>query len=559
MKVRRLNTMHLVLIMVFISTISSLNIFAQYEDPSMLKEKIAQYAPFEIKYDSTLLNANEKICVEKLFEASRIIDGIFLKQVYSRNPEIKKQLESDPSPEARLTLEYFNINMGPFDRLDHNKPFFGKEEKPLGANFYPANMTKEEFQGWIEKHPEDKDKFTSEFTIIRREDGALRAIPYTEAYKDELTRAAALLREAAKYADNASLKKYLELRAKAFETNDYYESDMAWMDLKDNTIEFIIGPYEVYEDELFNYKASYESFLTIKDPVESQKLAKFGSYLKEIEENLPLEEKYKNSSRGMESPIVVVQQVYSAGDTKSGVQTLAFNLPNDERVRAAKGSKKVMLKNVHEAKFEKLLMPIAQIVLDASQIRYVTFDGFFSHTLMHEMSHGVGPGFITVNGQKTEVKKELKETYSKLEECKADILGMYNNIFMIKKGVYTEEFAKETYVTFLAGIFRSVRFGVNEAHGAGNAIIYNYLLEKGGYEFDNNTEKVSVNFDKVYPALRDLAEKILTIQATGDYEASKELIEKYAVNSPTMDKLRSKLSKLPVDIRPIFQIEEHVK
>jgi hypothetical protein len=545
--------------MVFISTISSLNIFAQYEDPSMLKEKIAQYAPFEIKYDSTLLNANEKICVEKLFEASRIIDGIFLKQVYSRNPEIKKQLESDPSPEARLTLEYFNINMGPFDRLDHNKPFFGKEEKPLGANFYPANMTKEEFQGWIEKHPEDKDKFTSEFTIIRREDGALRAIPYTEAYKDELTRAAALLREAAKYADNASLKKYLELRAKAFETNDYYESDMAWMDLKDNTIEFIIGPYEVYEDELFNYKASYESFLTIKDPVESQKLAKFGSYLKEIEENLPLEEKYKNSSRGMESPIVVVQQVYSAGDTKSGVQTLAFNLPNDERVRAAKGSKKVMLKNVHEAKFEKLLMPIAQIVLDASQIRYVTFDGFFSHTLMHEMSHGVGPGFITVNGQKTEVKKELKETYSKLEECKADILGMYNNIFMIKKGVYTEEFAKETYVTFLAGIFRSVRFGVNEAHGAGNAIIYNYLLEKGGYEFDNNTEKVSVNFDKVYPALRDLAEKILTIQATGDYEASKELIEKYAVNSPTMDKLRSKLSKLPVDIRPIFQIEEHVK
>lgn len=558
MKVRS-TIMHLKLLIILLLSISPFKIFAQYEDTSMLKEKIAQYAPFEIRYDAKLLNENEKTCIEKLFQASRIIDSIFLKQVYSKNTEIKKQLESDPSEGARLTLEYFNLNMGPFDRLDHNKPFFGKEEKPLGANFYPADLTKEEFQDWIEKHPEDKEKFTSEFTVIRRGNGRLTALPYTEAYRSDLTRAAALLREAAVYADNASLKKYLELRAKAFETNDYYESDMAWMDLKDNKIEFIIGPYEVYEDELFNYKASYESFLTIKDPVESEKLAKFGSYLKEIEENLPLQEKYKNSSRGLESPIVVVQEVYSAGDTRAGVQTLAFNLPNDERVRAAKGSKKVMLKNVHEAKFEKLLMPIAKIVLDEPQVKYVTFDGFFNHTLMHEMSHGVGPGFITVNGQKTEVKKELKETYSKLEECKADILGMYNNIFMIEKGVYPKEFAKETYVTFLAGIFRSVRFGVNEAHGAGNAIIYNYLLEKGGYEFDNNTEKVRVNFDRVYPALKDLAEKILTIQATGDYEASKELIAKYAVDSPTMDVLRKKLESLPVDIRPVFQIEDHLK
>ncbi|HEX2866474.1 MAG TPA: peptidase [Ignavibacteriales bacterium] len=550
---------HLALWTGFILTLSQSNIFAQYEDPSMLKEKIRQYAPFEIKYDSTLLSQNEKICVEKLFQASRIIDSIFLKQVYSKNIEIKNQLEKDTSEKAKLTLEYFTINMGPFDRLDHNRPFFGNEEKPLGANFYPSDMTKEEFQNWIDKHPLDKDKFTSEFTIIRREKGSLKAIPYTEAYKGDLSRAAALLREAGKYTENRSLKKYLELRARAFETNDYYDSDMAWMDLKDNTIEFIIGPYEVYEDELFNYKASYESFLTIKDPVESKKLEKFGSYLKEIEENLPLEEKYKNSSRGLESPIVVVQEVYSAGDTRAGVQTLAFNLPNDERVRAAKGSKKVMLKNMHEAKFEKLLMPIARIVLDPSQMKYVTFDGFFSHTLMHEMSHGVGPGFITVKGEKTEVKKALKETYSKLEECKADVLGMYNNIFMIKKGVYPAEFAYETYATFLAGIFRSVRFGVNEAHGAGNAIIYNYLLEKGGYEFDSNTEKVRVNFEKIYPALKDLAEKILTIQATGNYEGAQDLIAKYAVDSPSINLLRQKLKSLPVDIRPVFQIEEQMK
>lgn len=548
----------LFLLLVFVVLVP-VNISAQSEEIRMLKEKISQYAPTLIKYDTTLLSPKEKVCVQKLYEASKLMDSIFLKQVYSKNVEIRKQLESASSEEARLTLEYFNINMGPFDRLDHNKPFIGNETKPLGANFYPADMTKEEFQEWISKNPAEKEKFTSEFTIIRRENGKLAAIPYSEAYKTELTRAAQLLREAAEYTDNASLKNYLILRAKAFETNDYYESDMAWMDLKNHDIEFIIGPYEVYEDELFNYKASFEAFLTIKDPVESEKLAKFGSYLNDIENNLPLDEKYRASSRGSESPIMVVQQVYSGGDTKAGVQTLAFNLPNDERVRAAKGSKKVMLKNVHEAKFEKLLMPIAKIVLDPSQLRYVTFDGFFSHTLMHEMSHGVGPGFITVNGVKTEVKKELKETYSKLEECKADILGMYNNIFMIEKGVYPKEFANETWVTFLAGIFRSVRFGVNEAHGAGNAIIYNYLLENGGYEFDNNSQRVKVNFEKIYPALKDLANKILTIQATGDYEGSKALIAKYAVNSPTMDLLRAKLSSLPVDIRPVFQIEEHLK
>ncbi|MGE5499533.1 MAG: hypothetical protein ACM3Q2_15740, partial [Syntrophothermus sp.] len=268
------------------------------------------------------------------------------------------------------------------------------------------------------------------------------------------------------------------------------------------------------------------------------------------------DDQYKQAQRGSESPIVVVNEIYAGGNAKGGVTTLAFNLPNDERVRAAKGSKKVMLKNLHEAKFEKLLMPIARIVLDESQLPLVTFDGFFNHTLMHEISHGVGPGFITVNGVKTEVKKELKETYSKIEECKADILGMYNNIFLIEKGVYPKDFDKQIWATFLAGIFRSIRFGINEAHGAGNAVIYNYLLEKGGYEFDPAGQKVKVNFDKVAPALKDLANLILTIQAKGDYQGAKDLLAKYAVSSPSMETLRGKLNKLPVDIKPEFAIEK---
>lgn len=526
-------------------------------DKKYLTDEISKFAVYELKFDSTLLDSREKIVVEKLYQAAKVMDEIFLNQVYSRNEEIRKELISMSSEKGKLAFDLFSINFGPFNRLDHNKPFYGNQEKPLGANFYPEDMTKEEFQDWVKANPQDEKSFTSEFTVIRRNDHRLIAIPYSDYYREQLSRAARYLREAAEYCDNASLKNYLILRAKAFETNDYYESDMAWMDLKDHKIEFIIGPYEVYEDELFNYKASFESFLTIKDPVESQKLAKFASYLSDIEKNLPIDDKYKNTSRGSESPIMVVQQVYSAGDTKAGVQTLAFNLPNDERVRQAKGSKKVMLKNMHEAKFEKLLMPIAKIVLDEDQLQYVTFDGFFNHTLMHEISHGVGPGFIVVNGVNTEVKKELKETYSKIEECKADILGMYNNIFMIEKGVYPKESEKEIWATFLAGIFRSVRFGINEAHGGGNAIIYNYLLEKGGYEYDAQKEKVRVNFQKVMPALQALAHELLTIQATGNYEASKALIAKYGVSSPSLEKLRNKLASLPVDIRPVFQIEQH--
>jgi hypothetical protein len=537
------------------------------EEVTMLKEKIAKFVPVEIQYDETFLSDREKIVLEKLYRASKIIDELFLEQVYSKNNLLKSDLLSKASnksiltqqPELKLELELFNIMFGPFDRLEDNVPFIGNDKKPLGANFYPEDITKEEFEKWIKDNPADEKAFTNEFTVIRRENGKLVAIPYSENFKDKLTAASKLLKEAAEFADNPSLKKYLLSRADAFLSNDYYQSDMDWMDVKDNNIEVVIGPYEVYEDEMFNYKASFESFVTIKDPVESKKLEVFAKYLTDIEKNLPLDDKHKNYTRGSESPIVVANEVFTAGDSKRGVQTLAFNLPNDERVRQVKGSKKVMLKNVHEAKFEKLLKPIAEVVLESGQLKYVTFDAFFNHTLMHEMSHGVGPGFIKVNGKDTEVKKELKETYSTMEECKADILGMYNNIFMVEKGVYTKESENQVWVTFLAGAFRSMRFGIGEAHGGGNAIIYNYLLEKDGYVYDEATQKVSVNFEKIYPSLKELANLVLTIQAEGNYNGAKDLITKYAVNSPTIETIRKKLEKLPVDIKPVFEIEEKLK
>jgi hypothetical protein len=529
------------------------------KEEAMLKETITKFVSVDIKYDQSLLNDKEKIVLKKLYNASKLIDSIYLDQVYSKNIQIKAGLMKKDDEKSKLQLELFDIMFGPFNRLEDDKPFMGTDKKPLGANFYPENMTKEEFEKFVKENPKNEKIFTSEFTVIRRKDGKLIAISYSEYYKEPLTKISNLLKEAAESAGNPSLKRYLSSRTDAFLSNDYYQSDMDWMDLKDNKIEVIIGPYEVYEDGLFNYKASFESFLTLKDPVESKKLEVFAKYLKDIEKNLPLDEKHKNYSRGSESPIVVANEVFTAGDTKAGVQTLAFNLPNDERVRKAKGSKKVMLKNVHEAKFEKLLKPIAEIVLDPDQLKYVTFDGFFNHTLMHEMSHGVGPGFIKVDGGDTEVKKELKETYSTMEECKADILGMYNNIFMILKGVYPKEMERQVWVTFLAGAFRSMRFGISEAHGGGNAIIYNYLLEKGGYVYDEATQKVHVDFEKIYPALKELANLVLTIQAEGNYQGAKDLIAKYAVNTPTIETLRKKLENLPVDIKPVFEIEQKLK
>jgi len=532
------------------------------EEVDMLKEQLAQFAPTELKYDSSILDERQKFVVEKLYRASKIMDEIFLDQVYAKNYEIKKELvkeASEGSEVAKLQLELFDIMFGPFDRLDHDAPFIGTEKKPLGANFYPEDMTKEEFENYIKANPEDEKSFTSEFTVIRRDGDKLIAIPYSKFWKEKLTEASKILKEAAEYADNPTLKKYLNSRADAFLSNDYYQSDMDWMDLTDHKIEIVIGPYEVYEDALFNYKASFESFLTLKDQAESEKLEIFKSYLRDMEIHLPIPDEHKNFDRGSESPLAVVNEIFTAGDTKAGVQTLAFNLPNDERVRKAKGSKKVMLKNVSEAKYDKILIPIAELVLETDQMQYVTFDAFFSHTLMHEMSHGIGPGYINVDGRDTEVRKELKETYATLEECKADILGMTNNVFMIEKGVFPETFAKETWVTFLAGTFRSVRFGINEAHGGGNAIIYNFLLEKGAYEYNDETQKVKVNFEKIGPALEELANLILMIQATGDYQGAINIIEKYAVNSPSMETLRNKLDHVPVDIKPIYQIEEMYK
>jgi len=383
-------------------------------------ERLAQFEPTELVADVSSLSEGELRVLEMLVQAARSMDEIFLRQVWQGNPGLQAELQGVEDPEMDAARAYFTVNFGPWDRLAEMAPFVGTKAHPPGAGYYPEDMDRAEFENWIADHPEDEGAFTSEFTVIRRQDDGLVAVPYAQEYRQWLEPVIAKLREAAAATDNASLRSFLSLRADAFETDDYYDSDVAWMEL-DSPVEVTIGPYETYEDSLFGYKAAYEAFVTVALPAESAALEGFKQELPWLEMNLPIPEEHKNLDRGTESPIRVVDVLFAGGDTKAGVQTLAFNLPNDERVREAKGSKKVMLRNILRAKFDKILVPIAERVLAPEDLSRVSFDAFFNESLHHELSHGLGPGTIDVDGRQTEVRLELKDLYSTMEEAKADV------------------------------------------------------------------------------------------------------------------------------------------
>ena len=538
----------------------AVNPIKNHEKIEVVRHQLEKLVPVKISFDASGLSENQKKAVLLMAKAARIMDHIFLDQVYGQNLALKEALEKSNNPDDEVLREYLKVNFGPFDRLEFNRPFINLDTmKPAGANFYPQDMTKEEFQTFIRQYPENEKTFQSEFTVIRRQDGALRAIPYSQAYRDRLESAAALLKEAAQLVENASLKTYLISRSEAFLSNDYYQSDIDWVLLKDHQIELVIGPYEVYEDELFGYKAAFESFITLVDREESDKLAVLAKYLDDMERHLPIEDPYKNFNRGKSSPIVVVNEIFTGGDTKAGIQTTAFNLPNDERVRESTGSKKVMLKNIARAKFDHCWVPIVKEVLAESDLPFISFDSYFNHVLMHEIAHGLGPGIINKEGAETTVNKALKELYSTIEETKADIVGLYCFQQMIEKGIFPKQLQENIYVTYLGGIFRSVRFGTHSAHGGGTAIQLNYILEKGGFRFHEKEVRFSVNPEKIMEAIRELARELLMIQALGDYEKARILIEKYRKVLPELRKALDKVQHVPVDIRPIYEIEELIQ
>jgi hypothetical protein len=518
-----------------------------------LQQKTARFAVTDLTADITALPANERDALAHMVRAAQVMDALFLEQAWSGNETMFQALVRDETPLGKARLHAFLVNKGPWSRLDHNEPFVaGAPEKPASANFYPEGATKAEVEKWIASlSPAEKTSATGFFTTIRRApDGQLIAVPYSTEYQGELAIAAQHLRAAAAATAQPTLKAYLESRAAAFVSNDYYDSDVKWMEL-DATIEPTIGPYEVYEDEWFNYKAAFEAFITVKDRTESEKLQKFAGSLQDIENNLPIDPKLRNPKLGALAPIAVVNTVFSAGDGNRGVQTAAFNLPNDERVIREKGSKRVMLKNNQQAKFDKVLTPISKVALASSDQGNIAFDAFFTHILMHELMHGLGPHDITVGGRTTTVRQELKDTYSAIEEAKADISGLFALQFLIDKGQLDKGLEKTMYTTFLASAFRSLRFGINEAHGKGQAIQLNYLLDKGGFKV-NGDGTFAVDTAKIREAVTSLTGEIMTLQAEGSYAKAKQMIDTLGVLRPPTKAVLDKLSAVPVDIEPRF-------
>lgn len=538
-----------------------------------LKAQMARFAPVEITYDASILSPSEKDALAKLEQVSRLVDEIFLRQVWNGNIAMRDELtrvSEAPGPNQPLAKDLyrtFEINAGPWLRLENDRPFIGVMKKPAGAGYYPEDMTKQEFESFVAAHPDMKDALTGYFTRIERApDGGLKAVPYSEAYADLLTQASKLMTDAAdlltsekakaelaKGVDYTTLAKFLRSRAAAFQSNDYFQSDMDWMDIKDNIIDVTIGPYEVYEDGLFNYKAAFEAVIAIRNPADSQKLEQLKSFLPAMERNLPIPNQYKNPRRGTDSPVAVIDVVSAGGDIKAGVHAVAYNLPNDERVREAKGSKKVMLKNISRAKYDKILIPIANIMLDPALMEHIDFDSFFNQSLMHELAHGLGPGTITLpDGTKTTVNKVLKTLYSPLEECKADVMGLYDNQYLLRQGIITKEQLERQYVVFLPGLFRSVRFGLHEAHGKGNMIQYNWFKDHGAIVLNPATDRYTIDFDKMSEAATSLTHELCMLQAKGDYDAAAAFVDKWGNVPPEVERIVGKLSAIPSDIAPDY-------
>jgi len=531
-----------------------------------LQTMAKRFAPVDLTADTAKLSAGDRVAIARLIEAAKIVDTLQLRQRWSGNEALWAALHKDTTPLGKARRDYFWLNKGPWSIIDGNQSFMPAEyagikipsEKPAGANFYPEGATKQELETWMNGlAAADKEQAQWFFTVIRKDKaGKFAIVKYSDEYRNELQKLSKLLKEAANATDNASLKKFLNLRADAFLSNDYLASDFAWMDL-DSPVDVTIGPYETYNDELFGYKAAFEAYVNVRDQKETEKLNFFGKHMQELENNLPLDAKYRNPKVGAIAPMVVVNQVYGAGDGNMGVQTAAYNLPNDERIIRERGSKRVMLKNVQEAKFEATLTPISKLVLRPADQKDLDFDSFFTHILAHEIMHGLGPHATTQNGQPSTPRQDLKDAYSTIEEAKADVTGLWALAYMMDKGQLKESLGQGTaaerklYNTYLASAFRTLHFGLTDSHARGMAIQMNYLLDKGGF-VSHGDGTFSVDFAKIKGAVADLDREFLTIEALGDYARAQDLMKRYVVIRPDVQKALDKMKAVPNDIRPGF-------
>ncbi|MDH5602618.1 MAG: Zn-dependent hydrolase [Cyclobacteriaceae bacterium] len=498
---------------------------------------LQKYVTVKLTTDLSTLSESEKKMIPLLIDAGKIMDGLFWYEAYGDKETLLSGIHDEKLREFAL------INYGPWDRLDGNTPFLENVgPKPAGANYYPHDMTREEFE---KAALEGKDNF---YTFIRRDgQGNLITVPYHEQFEPEITKAASLLREAAELSENEAFKNYLLMRAEALLTDDYQPSDMAWMDMKDNHLELVIGPIESYEDQLFGYKTSHEAYVLVKDLEWSEKLTKYAAYLPALQEGLPVPEAYKKERPGSNADLNAYDVVFYAGDCNAGSKTIAINLPNDEEVQLAKGTRRLQLKNAMQAKFDKILIPIAESMVDESQRHHITFNAFFSNTMFHEVAHGLGIK-NTINGSGT-VREAIKEHYSALEEGKADVLGLYMISQLHEKGEIKGDLM-DYYVTFMTSVFRSVRFGASSAHGKANMVRFNFFIEHGAFVKNKETGLYTVVPDKMEKAMNALSEKILVLQGDGNYQGVASLVQQYGGITPDLQNDLDKLGDkgIPVDI-----------
>ena len=516
------------------------------DETKLIEERIAAFAPIDINADVSMLNDNQLKVLEYVIKAGQVIDEIFWQQSAPCAIPTRDSLMKLDDVASGIALKYVMLNYGPYDPIFDNGRFLGNgpAKRPEAGGFYPLDMTKEEFDKFIAANPDKKELFTSQYTVITRENGSLKAIPYHKYYKT-IENAALFLDTAATYAENPSLKKYIELRAKALRTDEYYDSDIAWMDLENNDIDFVLGPIENYEDGLYNYKTAFEAIVMVKDIEASKELDLFHRNLKQLESKIPYTGKPYKKGAPSKTVLQIVNVAYFGGDCNKGVKTIANSLPNDPKIHESKGSKKSMFKNMMEAKFEKIVVPIANAILTEEFAKNADKKAFTSFVTLHEISHTFGPGYVI--GSKESVRVALKERYSAVEETKADILGMYNHKTLLEIGAVDQTYIDKAMATYLAGLYRSIRFGAEEAHGRSNLIQLNFLKQNGAI-VKQKDGKLAINKDIFFDKVAELADMILTIQANGDYAKAGEIIEKYGQITPEIKAEIELLSVIPRDI-----------
>jgi hypothetical protein len=511
-----------------------------------------KYVLTPMPFDASHYTAQEKELLKTLIDVGKLIDEIFWRQTYYNNIALREHIvntrrEDDP------IRQFFFLQAGPYDRLDHDAPFMDVPPKPPTAGFYPPDMTKPEFEQWIADHPDDKPAFLSPYTVIKRQGNRLAAVPYHEEYQEFIGPMAEKLRHAATLTDRPDLKKFLLSKAEALLTDKYFQTDVDWIDMKDNKFDMVLGPFEVYGDELNNIKASYEASIEVVDVDESAKLAKYTQHLAELENFLPYPDRYKNKAAGLTASFVIVRDIYRGGDVRVGYQPVATNLPNDPEVLAKKGSKKTFWKNALEARMNQIITPIGRRLIAEDQVQHMTPQGLFEFVLLHEIAHGLGPRYVY--GTTTPVNVALRDLYSWIEENKADVAGLHSLRYLHEHGIMDKKMRRQHYVSYLGSIFRTIRFGTGEAHGKAAIVTLNFLLEQGGIIYDAASKRYAVNFDKFESGITQLANELLLIEAEGDYARAKRLEENYAGTPPAIKASLDSLNDLPIDFVPVYEVK----